>query len=132
MRMVDMHCQACDRESERLVRGDEPLACRHCASTDVIRLYKPAPVRADDIPGGILLEHGLCNPDGSPRRYDSRSAIRREAEARGLVAWGEVYAEDRTKDARVRLDWYQSSEAKRAKRHRDEARAEKRLAEARR
>jgi hypothetical protein len=38
----------------------------------------------DDIPGGILIRHGLCNPDGSPRRYDSRSAMKAEGERRGL------------------------------------------------
>lgn len=39
----------------------------------------------DSIPGGYLVEHGLCNPDGSPRRYYSKSEMRREADKRGLV-----------------------------------------------
>lgn len=77
---------------------------------------------ADDIPGGIEIAHGLCNADGTPRRYDSRSAIRQEAAARGLMQWSEMYTEDRTKDARVHADWLQSGEAKRAKRDRDEMR----------
>lgn len=85
-------------------------------------------VRPDDIPGGVLMYHGLCNEDGSPRRYDSRSAINLEAQKRGLMAWTDKYEESRTKDARVHDDWLKSGEAQRAKRHRDEARAEKKLA----
>lgn len=37
----------------------------------------------DDIPGGYYVKHGLCNPDGTPRRFDSKSAMRKEAAARG-------------------------------------------------
>ena len=42
-------------------------------------------VKDDSIPGGVWIEHGLCNPDGTARRYDSYSDIRREAAARGLI-----------------------------------------------
>lgn len=38
----------------------------------------------DEIPGGISIEHGLCNLDGSPRTYYSHSEIRAEAARRGL------------------------------------------------
>lgn len=79
-------------------------------------------VFADDIPGGLDIEHGLCDPSGTPKRYYSRSAIRRAAQEKGLVPWTEVYTEDRTKDARVRSDWQQSSEAQRARRDRHERR----------
>jgi hypothetical protein len=85
-------------------------------------------VRPDDIPGGLVIEHGLCNPDGSPRTYYSQSEITRECAARGLTRWTDIHSEDKTKDARIRADWQRSGEAQRAKRLRDEARAEKRLA----
>lgn len=88
--------------------------------------YEPrrnAPVvRSDDIPGGLVIEHGLCNEDGSPRTYYSRSEIRLECEKRGFIPWTDVYSEDKTKDARVRMDWLQSSEAKKQKAERDEMR----------
>lgn len=38
----------------------------------------------DGIPGGIWIEHGLCNLDGTPRRYDSHTEIAKEAQKRGL------------------------------------------------
>ena len=80
----------------------------------------------DDIPGGMLIEHGLCHADGTPRRFDSRSSIRAEAAARGLRQWSDVYEESRTRDGRERADWLQSGQAKREKQWRDEARAEQR------
>ena len=82
-------------------------------------------VRPDSIPGGLEIFHGLCNEDGSPRTYYSHSEITLECQKRGLMPWSEMHSEDRTKDARVRADWYQSAEAKKQKALRDEARHEK-------
>lgn len=82
-------------------------------------------VRQDTIEGGVLIAHGICNPDGTPKRYDSRSAIRQACAVKGLIPWTEVYTEDRTKDARVHNDWLQSGEAQRARRERVDARREK-------
>lgn len=44
-------------------------------------------VVGDDIPGGQLVFHGLCNPDGSPRRYDTKSEMAAEAKRRGLESF---------------------------------------------
>jgi hypothetical protein len=85
-------------------------------------------VKQDTIEGGLVIEHGLCNEDGTPRTYYSRTEIRQECERRGLIPWSDMHTEAKTKDARVKEDWLRSSEAQRAKRWRDEARAEKRLA----
>jgi hypothetical protein len=41
-------------------------------------------VVGDDIPGGIEIKHGICNPDGTPRRYHSKTEIRRAANEKGL------------------------------------------------
>ena len=43
----------------------------------------PQHVIGDDIPGGLEIKHGLCNADGTPRKYYTKSAIRQEAEKRG-------------------------------------------------
>lgn len=42
-------------------------------------------VIADDIPGGIWIKNGLCNDDGSPRKYYSHTEINLEAKKRGLT-----------------------------------------------
>lgn len=88
-----------------------------------------APVVWDDsIPGGETIAHGLCNDDGTPRTYYSRTEIKDAARAKGLINWSEKYEDGRLKDARVHDDWLRSGEAQRAKRDRDDARQEKRLA----
>ena len=73
---------------------DGRLNCPACGAR-VTEVFEAAPNRAvgvipDDIPGGIEIRHGLCNDDGSPRRYDSKTEIRREAARRGMVIHGET------------------------------------------
>lgn len=36
-------------------------------------------VIADDIPGGLEIKHGICNSDGTPKKYYSKSEIKRAA-----------------------------------------------------
>lgn len=93
------------------------------------RKYAPF-VKQDSIEGGLTIHHGLCNEDGSPRTYYSRTEVNLECQKRGLVPWYEVRDNDTPilRDARVKDDWQRSSEAQRAKRWRDEARQEKYLA----
>lgn len=47
-------------------------------------------VNSDDIPGGLLVRHGVCWPDGSPRKYYSKSEIRKAATEAGLTIGGET------------------------------------------
>jgi hypothetical protein len=37
----------------------------------------------DSIPGGLEIKNALCHPDGTPKRYDSHSDIKRAAAAAG-------------------------------------------------
>lgn len=76
----------------------------------------------DSIEGGLTIEHGLCNEDGTPRTYYSRSEVAQACKAKGLMPWSEVYDSGKTKDAEVRMDWLKSDEAKRQKQDRDEMR----------
>lgn len=47
-------------------------------------------VATDDIPGGIDIRHGICWPDGTPRKFYSKSAIRKAAFEAGLTIAGET------------------------------------------
>lgn len=70
-----------------------PFTCPSCGQSAELAgaLVTPAHgISTDSIPGGIMIRHGLCNPDGSPRRYDSMTEIRREANKRGLVMVGDT------------------------------------------
>lgn len=63
-----------------------PLCDRCHVPMERHRRYAIAtPAHSDGFRGGVWIEHGLCNPDGSPRRYFSQTEIDREAKRRGLV-----------------------------------------------
>lgn len=118
-----MICDRCYKEIE----NPEEHGVWLCPMED--RRKAPAVVQ-DSIEGGIEIAHGLCNDDGSPKRYYSKTEIRDAARAKGFVAYHDVYVEDGNKritDARARIDWLRSSEAQRARRDRVEARQEKAL-----
>jgi hypothetical protein len=58
----------------------------HCgAATDILWSGRAAGVVDDSIPGGVFIRHGLCWPDGTPRRYDSHTEMRAEAKRRGFT-----------------------------------------------
>lgn len=62
------------------------VTCPKCGKpTERAWIGKPAAVVQDSIEGGIWIRHGLCNEDGSPRKYYSKSEIAAEAKRRGLI-----------------------------------------------
>jgi hypothetical protein len=64
----------------------EDIVCTTCgAETKRLWLGKTAAVIQDTIEGGLLVEHGICNEDGSARKYYSKSEMAREAKRKGLV-----------------------------------------------
>jgi hypothetical protein len=46
-----------------------------------------ASAHGDDIVGGIDIEHGIGNPDGTAKRYYTKSSIAKAAKEKGLH-WG--------------------------------------------
>lgn len=98
MRMTSWHreCSTCGWSGKILCWDYELETKARCPEGHETQPYSysmgtQAPVVIpDDIPGGIDIRHGLCNADGSPRRYFSKTEIRREAEKRGLTIMGET------------------------------------------
>lgn len=78
-----MTCPTCGHE---LQIGDFPF----CNGSTVDHGRYGGGVAADDIPGGMLIEHAICNPDGTPKRYYSKSEIRETARAKGWTISGET------------------------------------------
>lgn len=74
--------------------GKDPLpTCSECQLEMEEVFYNPnlsAMINTDDIPGGIEIRHAICNPDGTPKRYYSKSAIREAAAAAGWTIDGET------------------------------------------
>lgn len=79
--MSEGNSARCARCHHILSIGDYPF-CKGNAADHRGGIYG---VIGDDIPGGLEIKHGLCNEDGSPRRYYSKSEIAREAKARGFT-----------------------------------------------
>ena len=87
MPVYDRICDACGA-----IKLDclEPLSAPNmsCGCGGTLKrgwTQRGAAVIGDDIPGGMDVKHGICNDDGSPRRFYSKSEMRQAAEARGLV-----------------------------------------------
>ena len=86
MPFYDRQCQSCLRQ---IIDCHEPItapdvACPDCGGpTQRAWFGKPANVVSDEC--DVLAQNGICNPDGTPRRYRSKSEMRAEAAARGLV-----------------------------------------------
>jgi hypothetical protein len=76
-----MNTSTCERCGGELRIGDYPF----CKGDPTAHAPMRGAVIPDDIPGGVLIEHGICNEDGSPRRYYSKSEMAAEAKRRGLV-----------------------------------------------
>jgi hypothetical protein len=80
-------CASCDHREK--VLGWDYDAPRQCPNGhgplegDLGQFDKAPCVIPDGIPGGMLVKHAICNPDGSPRRFDSQSELREYARARG-------------------------------------------------
>ena len=72
-------CEKCNKDLEV---GDFPF-CPHPQTGRVM-------INSDDIPGGLLVRHGVCNPDGTPKRYYSKSEIRKAAFEAGYTIAGET------------------------------------------
>lgn len=88
MPMYDRTCYDCGATKidcyEPIVHDDPACSCGGV----LVRCFtsnRSAGVIDDSIPGGIYIKHGLCNPDGTPRRFDSHTDIKKAAKEAGLV-----------------------------------------------
>lgn len=82
----DRQCEKCQKTFiDCLEPMNAPMVICACGG-DAPRIFSSkASVIGDEIPGGIMIEHGICNPDGSPKRYDTKSSIHEAAKKAGLV-----------------------------------------------
>ncbi len=81
---------ACEQGHEAMDVWADPQALPACATCGgaTTRIYKmkASAVIGDDIPGGLLVPHGICWPDGTPRRFYSHSEIDHALKESGT--WG--------------------------------------------
>jgi hypothetical protein len=83
--IYDLVCENGHRHLDQFLKLGERPPCRDCgASTDTLWEGRGNAVSQDSIEGGVLIHHGLCYPDGTPRRFYSKSEIARAAAEKGL------------------------------------------------
>lgn len=87
----------CEKCNEAIEVGDWPFCPHGKVTHNVI---------TDEIPGGVWIRHGLCNEDGTPRKYYYKSEIAAEAKRRGLVNRVEHRTEPGTDKSRHTSKWY--------------------------
>ena len=84
---------SCGKDLAEIRWGLDPLPVCVCGlefHEDFGQFGLAPSVIADDIPGGMEIRHAICNPDGSPRKYYSKSEIRKAASEAGYTISGET------------------------------------------
>lgn len=90
IRKLDLICKNDHISNDQIVTEDK-LLCPVCGEeADSYWANSNIMVVGDDIPGGIWIKHGICNPDGTPKKYYSKSEIREAAAEKGLTISGET------------------------------------------
>ncbi len=86
MPLFDRKCSTCGNiRLDSYEPTPQTVLCPCGAEMEKVWLGRAAAVIDDSIPGGYLVRHGICWPDGSPRRYDSKSEMARQAKRQGLT-----------------------------------------------
>ncbi len=90
-----LRCAPCGAQSKQFAWDHQlvSLQCAQCGELlelDYDTKGESAGVVGDEIPGGLEIRHGLCNPDGSPRKYYSKTDIKRAANERGYTIAGDT------------------------------------------
>ena len=83
VRRTDAVCPTCGTEFLDIDVAEYPT-CGCGTQTVWLPKAGTGAVDQDSIEGGVMIAHGICNPDGSPKRYDSKSEIRKALKAAGL------------------------------------------------
>ncbi len=89
-RKLDLICKNDHISNDQIVTEDNFL-CPVCGEpAETYWAGVKSLVNGDDIPGGYEVRHGICWPDGTPRKFYSKSEIRQAAAMAGLTIHGET------------------------------------------
>lgn len=84
MPFYDLTCDNNHEQFDLYLKIGERPPCPTCGLPTYTLWRSSSGVIGDDIPGGVWVRHGICNPDGSPRKYYSKSEMKKEGDKRGL------------------------------------------------
>jgi hypothetical protein len=83
-------CAACGQKRRHLSWDYDPapVCCGTEMAPEVVRIDRSSSVLGDEI--DIVIPHGMCHDDGSPKRWRSRSELRAAEKAKGWVRVGDT------------------------------------------
>lgn len=104
MPMYDYECSTCKlkkiNELRKISEKEIPCTC----GAMMVRVWSTtAHVLGDEI--DVEIKHGLCNADGTPRRWRSREALNKAAEQRGLTNFVEHKPAPGTDKSKHTMNW---------------------------
>lgn len=70
-------CEKCPTQTLSVIYKDGARLCHSCYDEAKGGSSKAPFVHGDEC--DVIIKHGVCNPDGTPKRYRSKSAIREAA-----------------------------------------------------
>lgn len=85
----------------------EDRPCPECGKPTVFfdnQTDRSAAVIGDDIPGGLLVPNAICHEDGTPKRYYSRTDLKRALNEKGWTIVGDTPKPYRVSTSRNALD----------------------------
>jgi len=85
MPIYDLVCDNGHEQIDIWCPTQEKPECPICGAQTGTLWRSSSNVIGDDIPGGIEIKHGICNDDGTPRRYYSKTEIKEAARRKGLI-----------------------------------------------
>jgi hypothetical protein len=86
MPFYDLTCKNGHEQYNLFLKIGERPPCPNCSEpTETLWVGKSNSVISDEIPGGIWIRHGICNEDGTPKKYYSKSEMEKEAKRRGMT-----------------------------------------------
>lgn len=83
MPVYDLTCPAGHEQLDILLKLGERPPCPTCGGPTETLWRGGSSVISDEC--DVWIRHGICETDGSPKRYTSKTDMRREAEKRGLT-----------------------------------------------
>lgn len=107
-RLIDIECSECDYKEMDIwhTYGEKYGVCLECGAAMGRWHHSTGGVHGDDIPGGIYIPHAICHPDGTPRRFDSKSAIQKAAKEAGWTNVVEHVTPKGTDKSKHTTRWY--------------------------
>lgn len=90
MRRLDFICKNNHIQLDVMLGEEGNPSCPTCGEPTDTFWSGSFMVNGDDIPGGMEIKHGICWPDGTPRKFYSKSEIRKAASDAGWTIDGET------------------------------------------